>query len=173
MHTGNPHHKLKQKIEHELKRFWLYTLFLTVLFSMFNIYNRILLNDYTNKHMVWGYALIEALILAKIILIGDAMKLGKKYAERPIIIPIIHKTILFTILVLIFSILEHLITGLIYGRTIEATCHEIITRNLHIAIAKSVVMCFVFFFFFALLETSRALGNNILFNLCFKPRYKL
>jgi hypothetical protein len=160
--------QLKQKVKNEFKRFLIYTLFFTVLFSMFNIYEKILLKEDIITSIPYEFSFIEALILSKIILIGEAMNLGELSSGKPLIIPVMYKTILFCILVIIFSILEHLIVDLIHSK--EISLYELIFRHINVAIARSTVMFFVFFFFFSLLETSHALGEDDLFSLFFRRR---
>lgn len=156
----------KEKIKDELKLFFIYTAFLTMLFSVFNIYERLLLEPYTNPHVPYGYALIEAMILSKFILIGDYIKPLKKNTSMPLIIPVLIKTILFTLAVLFFTFLEHIITGLLESKDLNKVIYNFLKNNLNIAIAKCVVILFVFFF--SIIEIAKEMGDRKLINLFFK-----
>src|SRR5690242_11434243 len=107
--------KLKEKMLHELQKFALYFIFLAFFFSALTAYQRLILGEYSISYLHYGYGLIEALILSKIILIGEGLGLGEKYGSKPLIIPTLYKTIIFSFLVMIFSIAEHFITGFMRG----------------------------------------------------------
>lgn len=170
MQSTNKHSHLKEKLISELKRFWLYTIVLTILFSSFNFYQRLLLNDFTNNTIPYGFSIIEALILAKIIIIGDAIHIGKRFSRFPLIVSVIHKSILFCLFVLLFTLFEHLFTGVVEGKKISTVYDNYINKKMNIAMARSLIMFYVFLLFFSVLDTSRALGQHELFDLFFKRR---
>ena len=60
--------------------------------------------------------LIKALILAKVILIGDALRLGRRLEHKRLIYPTLLKTVLFSLFVGVFTILEEMIKGLLKGQ---------------------------------------------------------
>ena len=168
-HIGKNHDEIAKKIKNEMKRYILYTLFLTLFFAAFTTYERLLLNNFHSPFIPYGYSLIQGLIMAKVILIGQTIKLGERYSDKPLIIPVIYKTIVFCLLMMVLIILEHLVTGcFIEGKSIYLVYDEFISRGLSLAIARTVITSFVFVWFFAVLETSRILGDNHLFNLFFK-----
>lgn len=167
---GKQHKNIKQKVKFEMKRYIIYTLFLTLFFAAFTTYERLLLN-FQGPFFPYGYSLIQGLIMAKVIMIGQTMKLGERYDDKPLIIPVLHKTFLFCLLMMVLIILEHLVTGcLIKRKSIELVYEEFISKGLSLALAKTVIVFFIFVWFFAVLETARALGDNKLFNLFFKSR---
>jgi hypothetical protein len=167
---GKKHKDIKQKVESEMKRYVMYTLFLTLFFAAFTTYERLLLN-FHGPFFPYGYSLIQGLIMAKVIMIGQTMKLGERYDDKPLIVPVLHKTLLFCLLMIVLIILEHLVTGcLVERKSIELVYEKFISRGLSIVLAKTVIVFFIFVWFFAVMETSRVLGGNKLFNLFFKSR---
>ena len=64
--------ELKEKVIDELKVFWIITLYLALLFGSFMGYRRLILAEFGVPYLNYGFALIEALIIAKVIMIGDA-----------------------------------------------------------------------------------------------------
>jgi hypothetical protein len=162
--------RFKKLIMHTAFIFYLYTLFLFILFSIFNTYQRLLLNDFGYHHIYYGYALVQALILAKVILIGEEMKIGKRYEINPLIYPVIYKTVIFTLVVLTLTLLEHFIAGLFAGRTMAETFASITTQKINIILAKIFIMFFIYIMFFSFLELNRALGKGKLYDLFFTRR---
>ena len=163
---------IKQKLLTELKRFYLYTFFLFILFDVFNLYERLLLRGEgdLNSQLRYGYSLFEALILAKVIMIGDAFNIGDKFKRWPLVVHVIYKTLAFTLLLLIFNILEHCLFGWIAGRTVAEIYHKLMQHNINIILARDLIIMVIFAQFFTMLETSRALGDDKLFALFFKKR---
>lgn len=60
-------------------------------------------------------AVIEALIFAKVVMIGDVLCLGRRLEQKPLIYPILYKTGVFTVFVAIFKVLKHVVVVLWKG----------------------------------------------------------
>lgn len=163
---------IKQKLFTELKRFYLYTFFLFILFDVFNLYDRLLLRGEgdLDSQLRYGYSLVEALILAKVIMIGEAFEIGNKFKRWPLVVHVIYKTLAFTLLLLVFNILEHCLFGWLAGHSFEEIYQKLIEHNINIILARDLIMMVIFAQFFTMLETSRALGDDKLFALFFKRR---
>lgn len=159
---------VKQKIAHEVQEYLMYTLFLLLLFFAFTSYERVLLGHLDVYYFPYGFCTIKALIMAKVIMLGQAMHLGEKYAARPLIIPVIYKTILFCLFMLIVSVAEEVTKGLLSGHHLKQIYEVFITKHLSIAIAQIIIMFFIFILFFSVTETSRVLGEHKLFNMFFR-----
>lgn len=164
--------KLKQKILFEMHLFMIYSLFLALFFTSLTMYKRLILGEYSISYFHYGSGLIQALILSKIILIGESLQLGEKLSDKPLIIPTLYKTVLFSILVLIFTIIEHFVIGYFHGIGFTSLYQELLTKGLDEILAKVLVVFFVFILFFAFLETSWALGDGKLINLFFTRKTK-
>lgn len=166
-------HVMKVKLINELKKFFLYTFFLFILFGVFNLYDALLLGHDFHNHIRYGYSLIEALLLAKVILIGEVLAVGEKFKDRPLIIHVFYKTLSFILLLLIFNMVEHCIIGWFDGHTIIQTYHHIVHQKINIILAKTLIMTIIFAQFFTILEISRTLGEGQLFALFFKKRINI
>lgn len=162
---------VKKKIIHEARLFFIYTLFLFILFSIFNTYERLLIQNYdVDSQIKYGYGLVEAIILAKVILIGQAMELGKKYHDHALIVPIIYKTIIFSLLLFALAVIEHIVLGLWSGNSIAQIYEVVLHKKMNLILAKCFILIIIFVQFFTMTELSRALGEKKLFNLFFKRK---
>jgi len=146
----------KQKGVHELEEIGWITLYLVVFFSCLYTYSMLLLNEYDIEHSAfrYGLALVNALVLAKIILIGEYAGLGKRQENKPLILSVFYKTVLFTVLVAAFHGLEELVKVLVFHDQFRFRPDEMLIRNL-------VVFCGLVPFF-ALWELRRVLGEGSL-----------
>ena len=98
MKKGN----LKKKIAHEMVEYWINVCYLMLVFAAFTQYRRFLLAAYDITYTNYWVAVIKALILAKVIMIGDVLRLGRGLEQKPIIYPTLYKTVVFSFFVRAF-----------------------------------------------------------------------
>jgi len=154
----------KQKMIHEVKTVGWVSLYLALFFCALSTYSMLMLHELnvTNSYFRYGFAIINALVFAKIILIGEYIRLGKKHESKPLILVVLYKAFLFSLLVAAFHILEESIKRLVLQKQISFRVDEMLLRNL-------VVFSFLIPFF-AFWELRRVLGEGKLFDLFFRTR---
>lgn len=131
MMTRQQHMSLKGRVRHELRAYLIITLFFAVILGVFNIYRRQILGEAGVSFSHYGISLIEALILAKIVLIGDAMNLKRiGGAGRSIFELAVQRWFLIAILVWLFTILERVVEGLIRRMDWAEIAHNIVQHGL-------------------------------------------
>lgn len=169
--TRQQHVNLKGRVRHELRAYLIITLFFAVVLGVFNIYRRQILGEAGVSYSHYGISLIEALILAKIVLIGDAMNLkliggaGRSIFELAVL-----RSILFALLVWLFTILERVVEGLIRRMDWAEIAHSFVQHGLHEMVARVIMMFAAFLPFFALWELRLRLGPRRFFDLWFSRR---
>lgn len=151
-----------------MMKFYIYALFFALFFTAFTIYRQLILEEYINAYWNLGSGIIQALIIAKLIILGEMLHLGKKYENAPLIIPTIFKAVLFSIFVLILTVLEHFIVGYFTGKTASTVYHHLLENGIYEILARVYVMFFVFVLFFAFKETGRVIGDRRLYELFFR-----
>jgi len=162
---------LKKKLLYEMKVYWGYVVYLTLVFGAFTWYRRLILADVGITYTDYGVALIEALIFAKVLMIGDAIHLGRGLEHKPLIIPTLLKTAIFTLFVALFVLIENAIKGLIKSKGAVEGVMEFLGKGSYEVLAGSLVIFVAFIPFFALRELSRVLGGEgKILDLFFKSR---
>src|SRR4029078_4238510 len=106
----------KQRIAQELREYAMTFVYLAIFLTVFTWYRRLILAEYRITYLHYSIAIIEAMILAKVVHVGGALHLGRSFETPPLIFPVLHKTILFSLLVGMFAVLEHTINGLLHGK---------------------------------------------------------
>ncbi|MGA7213156.1 MAG: hypothetical protein WBX20_03025 [Terrimicrobiaceae bacterium] len=101
-------------------------------------------------------------MLAKVILLGQYVRVDKVFDDHPLIFPTLYKVILFSLLTLIFEVLEHVVGGLLHGEDLLAAFQEILSAGRDELLARTLVVLFAFIPFFAFTETGRVLGEGSL-----------
>jgi hypothetical protein len=112
--------KLKQRVVHELEEYLAVTLFLLFFFGSIVTYRRLILAEYDIAYFEYGWALLKALILGKVILIGELLHLGERFRDRPLLLSILWKTLAFALLIVAFGILEHAVSALVHHRPLAS-----------------------------------------------------
>lgn len=158
----------KQKALHELMEYWGNSLYLAIFFGAFTLYRRLIMAEYGMRYVHYGIAVIEALVLAKIVMIGDALKLGRKFTDKPLIYPTLNKAVIFTVWVGIFSLLEHTVIGVLEGKGIEHGFQEIVHEGWDALLAQCLVTFIALIPFFAFKELEQLLGRQKLLDLFFR-----
>jgi hypothetical protein len=151
---------LKQKLLHEVKVYWVYVGYLTLVFGSFIWYRRLILADVGITYTEYGVALIEAFIFAIVIMIGDAIHLGRGLEHKPLILPTLLKTAIFTLFVGLFVLIENTIKGLIKGKGAVEGVMAFLGKGPYEVLAGGLVIFAAFIPFFALREVSRELGGE-------------
>ena len=167
-HTSAP--SLKAKAKEEFKIFWAIAIYLALMFSAFLTYRRLTLSESGITYLHYGAGIIEALILAKVILIGRALRLGRRFEDEPLIETVLFKSIFFGALVAVVSVIEHVIEGLVHHETWDTIGHHLFSAGWDEILAKTLMMMVTFMPFFAFWETDRVLGEGKLFALFFRKR---
>jgi len=160
--------RLKQRIIHELGEYLTVFLFLAPLFGAFSTYRMLLLGQFRGGSFEYGTALINALILSKIVLIGEYLRLGKRQENRPLIYSTVYKSLVFTLLVAMFHVLEDAIKGLLHGEGVTGAFAALRDKGIAELLAPGLVYFCAFLPFFALREIRRVLGERRLADLFFR-----
>ena len=139
----------KSKAIHEMTEYYIYPLYLAFFFGSFTWYRRLILAEYQISYLHYGVGIIEALVLAKVIMVGRALHLGRRFKDHPLILPTLYKAVVFTIFVGIFGVVEYTISGLLHGKGIAAGFDELMSAGGDELLARCMVTFVAFIPFFA------------------------
>jgi hypothetical protein len=158
---------LKQKAFHEFQEMAIIFLYLGFFFCAIATYSMLLLNKFEISYFTYGAALINALVIAKVILIGEYARLGKEHETKPLVYSAINKAFLFGVLVFAFHILEEAIKLLVHGRHVREAFREVRIDDL---LSRTVIIFCTFIPLFAFREMRRVLGEEQFRALLFRGR---
>ena len=169
METGS-REGLKERAIEELKLFWIIALYLWVFLGSFTVYRRLVIAETGAAYLHYGIAVIEALVIAKVILIGGMFGFSRRFDDTPLIVPVLYKSILFAILVLLLGVVEHLVEGWFHKQGLVGGLHEIASLGGYELGARVLMLVVAFVPFFAFGEIGRALGAQKLAAMFFSKR---
>ena len=147
----------KQKAKHELRELLIIFFYLAFFFCALVTDSMLLLREYHVRYLEYAFALINALVITKVIMIGEYAHVGKRGETMPLVLSALWKAFIFTVLVFAFHVVEEIIKRLIHGAPMAEASRNI--RFDELAGRCIVVFC-VFIPFFAFREFRRVLGEE-------------
>jgi hypothetical protein len=166
-HAGDRGRSLKERAIHEARRVVVLFLYLWVMFGLFALHERIILRENGLDFTRQGLALVNAFVLAKVMLVAENLNLGRWLQRRPLIYPILHEAFVLALVFICFHILEHVAIGLIKGQSVAESVPTIGGGGL-IGLSCVAAILFVSLIpYFAFQNVSRALGPDRLKGLLF------
>jgi hypothetical protein len=123
-------------------------------------YRRLILDEYQVGYTHYWFPVMEAAVLAKVIMVGDLLRLGRGLEDKPLIVPTLYRTVVFSVWVGVFSLLEATVRGLLRGQGLMGGFEEIVSKGRYELLAWCVVTLVAFIPFFAFKELGRVLGES-------------
>jgi hypothetical protein len=166
----DPKAGLKERAIEEFKLFWIIAFYLWVFLGSFTIYRRLIIAETGAAYLHYGIALIEALIIAKVILIGKLFGFSRRFEDKRLIVPVLYKSILFGVLVMLFGVLERLVEGWFRQQGLVGGLREIGELGDYEIGARALMLIVAFVPFFAFGEIGRVIGPERLGQMFFSKR---
>jgi hypothetical protein len=149
--------ELKRKAEHELRELLEIFLYLAFFFCALTTYSMLLLDEFHVRYWNYAFALINALVITKVIMIGEYAHVGKRGETKGLLLSAVWKAFLFGLLVFGFHVVEEMVKRLIHGSDMAAASHEIRVDQL---LGRSLVVFCTFIPLFAFREFRRVMGED-------------
>jgi hypothetical protein len=153
-----PKPSLKARLYEEVKRFLMIFAYLWLVFVVFHVHEWIVLADNHIGFKFYGIAAINALVLSKIMLIAEELGFAERFENRPLIVPIIYKSVLFSSLLVAAYILEEIIVGLFYGRGVSESLPALGGGGVVGTLGVAAILC-ALIPFFAFREIAHLVGE--------------
>lgn len=170
--TGAQKESLKIRAVAEARKVAIVTLYLWFLFALFGIYKRVLLQEHGISAWNQGFAIINALVFAKVILIGQALNVGHRLRGQALVWIVLGKSLLFALLLIAFHIAEEAVRAWFNGLPL-ATAIADFGGGTALGLAVYAAIFFVALTpFFAFQEVARVLGAGVLWDFFFAVRGK-
>ena len=161
---------LGQRAVHEFKEMAILTAYLYVTIGAVILYKTAVLHDQGINFVPWGIAVVKALLLAKFMLIGRAMGVGERYTDRPLIWPTLYKAFALLVLLVVLTIGEEVVVGLIHHQSVAASLGELTGAKLYETFAGYIIMLLVLIPYIAWGVLDEALGEGRLARMFFVDR---
>lgn len=160
---------LKEKAKEEMRLLVVISVYLLSVFGAFVTYRRLVLREFGVTAFHYGFAALEAVIVAKVILIGRALGVGRKEG-RSLAAAVLRQSFLYGLLVMVFTILEHVLESLTHHKGLKEGIDTILNRGLYEVLGRTLILFVALIPFFAFWELCKQLGEENVFELLFRRR---
>lgn len=167
MFTSETKARLKDKLWQETNKMLWLSLYLFAFLAALAAYRSILLGEGGAGAWPLFNCAVEALVLAKVMLIGNALKLGERFFQRRMFARTLSRAFTFTIFALAFAGLEGLVKRMIRGKAFAEVWQELANMGPKLILVRAVVLFIFFVPLFALWEIGRVLGKRKLQSMFF------
>lgn len=161
---------LGQRAVHEFKELAILTAYLYVTLGAVILMKAAVLHGAGVSFTPWGIAIVKALVLAKFMLVGRAMKIGERYTDRPLIWPTLYKSFAFLVLLVVLTVIEEVVVGLFHHQSVAASLGELTGAKLYETLAGYIIMLLVLIPYIAWGVLDEALGEGRLTRMFFVDR---
>jgi hypothetical protein len=160
--AGAKKESLETRALHELKHYAVITLYLWVLFALFAHYKRMLLQE--NGINLWNqsFAIVNALIFGKVILIAQALDFGRNLKEQALAWIVLGKSLIFSIVLILFHIAEEAIRAWLKGLPLSTSIADFGGGTWLGLLTYAAIFFVALIPFFAFQEVAEAVGSAAL-----------
>jgi hypothetical protein len=162
----------KQRVFHGMREGLVIVSYLFVVFSLFDIHKSVILAEHQIDLVQFGLNFINAWALAKVVLVGQQLNLADQFRDAPLIYPTLLKSLVYTVLLACFKIVEAAIVGRYLGRSFGESMAAFAGGSWKGLLSLTVVLFVVLIPFFAFGELRRVFGDRIL-KAFVRPRHSL
>ena len=170
MATKEKEGTLKQRAYSELKEYLTIVLYLWVIFGLFIAYKSVILAEHGIDFAANGFALINALVLGKFMLIARAFHPGEGADNEALIYPTLRKSAIFAVVLGVCKILEGATVGFFHGKSFSESIADLGEGSLKGILVLCVILFVMLIPLIAWGELGRVLGHGKLSRLFFRPR---
>jgi hypothetical protein len=150
---------LRARLLEELKSFLIIFAYLWLVFLVFLVHEWTVLASHQIGFRFYGLAVVNALVLSKIMLIAEGLHFADRLKDKPLIYPIAFKSIAFSVLLMVAYIVEEIAVGWFRGKTMSESFPEIGGGGVVGVLTTAAIMCVALVPFFSFREIARVIGE--------------
>ncbi len=148
----------KQKAKREFVEFLWIAGYLAFFFCALSTYTMLLLRKYDlDNFLNYSFAIVNALVIGKVILIAQMAHLGRRHEAKPLYQSVIYKSFLFGVVVFAFHLVEEFVKRVIHGKPFGTVWQETQWEDM---VARTIVVFCAFIPLFGFMELRRVLGEE-------------
>ena len=162
--------RLKSGAVAETKKLVSVFLYLWVFLTVLSLHKAFIFNENILTYQQ-GFALINAIALAKIVVIAQDLHTGERLTRSlPLIYTILFKAAVFAVIVIAFHVIEETLIGMWHGKTVAEAIPTLGDGSLQALLMLSIITFVALIPFFGFLEIQQALGAEQLRSILLRRR---
>lgn len=159
--------RLKAKAVTEGKKILAVTLYLWVFFAVLDLHKTAILQQHHIDYEVQGFAIVNALVFGKVMLVADQLKLGARFRDRPLIYGVLYASLLFAIVLIGFHIAEGAVLALLHHKPLSQSLAGLGAGNVRGVLTYGAIAFVALIPFFLFRGIARAIGEDQVWGLVF------
>jgi hypothetical protein len=161
--------RIEKRIAKETREYAVVAGYFVFFFLSLTTYQKLVLAEYDIGYYEYGWALVQAMILGKVVLLGQFLRLGSRFENRPLVVTALWKSLVFALLTAVLISLEHLGMALLHHRSVAAV-FQLSSGHGFEMLARFQIVLVAFVPFFAVRELARMSGTDDLVEVLFRAR---
>ena len=150
---------LRARAYEELRKFLVIFAYLWLVFFVFLVHEWAVLASNHISFKFYGLAVVNALVLSKIMLIAEALKFAERLNDKPLVYPIAFKSISFSALLMVSYVVEEIVVGLFHGKSVAESFPQVGGGGLVGVLTVGAILCIALVPFFGFREIARVIGE--------------
>lgn len=166
-HDASHHHApaskaeaLRRRAAQEMRSFLILFLYLWVLFGLFVLNQDMITREHGGTIAVQGIALVNALVLAKVMLVIEALELARWVRNQPVAVIILYEALLCTGFFIVFHFIERAVVDLLRGQGVTSADLSLGGGGIVGVLIVAVILFVSLLPFFAFKNVARAIGPD-------------
>jgi hypothetical protein len=152
----------------EFRHFVIVFLYLWALFGLFVMDQAVLQRQQGFELVFHGFAILNALILGKVMLVIEDLELARWLKARPLVWTILFEAVVCTFLFFCFHVVERLAVGVFHGASLEASLPSVGGGGLAGLLIVALIVFVSLLPFFAFKNLARAIGGDRMKEILFR-----
>jgi hypothetical protein len=150
---------LKERARHELRSYVVITVYVWMILSLLHLHETLLADSYHVGLQAHGLAIVNALILGKVILIAEALRVGDRATQIAPAFAILIKSLFFAAAIVLFHAAEHILSELWQGAALNADLLAIDEAQARRSLIMAAIMTIALMPYFLIKEIERHTGE--------------
>jgi cytochrome bd-type quinol oxidase subunit 2 len=159
--------RFREKAGEELREFIVLTAYLYICFAAVIYFKAAVLQAHDVAYAHMGLAIVKAAICAKFMLMGRVFHMGERFEKLPLIVPTLHRSFIFLLLLAVLTFIEEIVVGTIHGRTVPDSISGIAGGTLQQMVATILIIFLILVPYFAFRSLGEIVGDKTLVRLFF------
>jgi hypothetical protein len=159
---------LAARAKEEMIRFVGIFLYLLLILGLFQLHSYLVLKEHGLPFASWGFAVINALVLGKVMLVAESLEFGRTLARNRLIYAVILRSLLFALLFLLFDSVEKVVVEMVKTGSFHVR-FPVSDRSLLETLVVAAILAISLIPFFLFTEFSRLLGEGRMHQLLMGP----
>jgi cytochrome bd-type quinol oxidase subunit 2 len=164
--------RFREKAGEELREFIVLTAYLYICFAAVIYFKAAVLQAHDVAYAHMGLAIVKAAICAKFMLMGRVFHMGERFEKLPLIVPTLHRSFIFLLLLAVLTFIEEIVVGTIHGRTVPDSISGIAGGTLQQMVATILIIFLILVPYFAFRSLGEIVGDKTLVRLFFERRHR-